>query len=172
GVIGLNSRISGSVALTKKRLKKHWLSSGRNRRMPNRPIRVHITTPSRESITTAYSGTPVTIELWLLPRLAPSAMLSRTRMPGESPPPASGGSCVSADGSVVAHQRFAARDADLVDHPLGLLVRRRSHQGHHDHRDEAGDHADHAKAQVVEAEPGLHAVAHRQQVAPAGGQAD
>ena len=45
GVMGLNSRIRGSVERTKKRMKKNELFSGRKMPMPKRPIRVHITMP-------------------------------------------------------------------------------------------------------------------------------
>jgi hypothetical protein len=46
GVIGANSRSSGLVTRMKNRLKKNLLSSGRNSRMPNRPISVHMIMPS------------------------------------------------------------------------------------------------------------------------------
>ena len=47
GVIGPNSLSSGSVERTKKRMKKKRLVSGRKIFIAVRPIRVHITTPSR-----------------------------------------------------------------------------------------------------------------------------
>lgn len=45
-MIGANSLSSGSVSLMKMRLKKNLLSSGRNSRMPKRPISVHMIVPS------------------------------------------------------------------------------------------------------------------------------